>query len=68
MVFNKVDPLASCGPGRLSFCYRPGNTIPIIPHLLPPSIFSLGLNELGLKGGKAIAEVLKVNKSIEKIG
>jgi hypothetical protein len=32
-----------------------------------PSDFSLGHNNLGPEGGKAVAEMLKVNKTIETI-
>jgi hypothetical protein len=49
------------------FCYRDGNNISIIPFLLPPSFRSLGYNELGPKGGIAIAEALKINKTITDI-
>jgi hypothetical protein len=49
------------------FCYRDGNNIPIIPYFGTPSFRSLMDNELGSKGGIAIAEALKINKTITNI-
>jgi len=43
------------------------HNIPIIPFLLPPSFRSLLMNELGPKGGIAIAEALKISKTITTI-
>jgi hypothetical protein len=51
----------------ISVCYRGGNTIPIIPHCVTLSDFSLGNNELGPEGGIAIAYALKVNSTIKDI-
>jgi hypothetical protein len=48
------------------FCYRDGN-IPIIPFFVTPSFRSLMENELGPKGGIAIAEALKINTTITDI-
>jgi hypothetical protein len=44
--------------------YRGGNSI---PNCVTPSDFSLGDNDLGPEGGIAIAEALKVNKTIKDI-
>jgi hypothetical protein len=41
--------------------------MPIIPHLVTPSDFSLFDNGLGPGGGIAIAGALKVNSTIESI-
>jgi hypothetical protein len=49
------------------FCYRDGNNIPIIPFFVTPSFCSLRWNELGPEGGIAIAEALKINKTITNI-
>jgi hypothetical protein len=50
------------------FCYRGGgNTIPIIHNCVTPSDYSLRGNMLGDEGGKAIAEALKVNQTIDRI-
>jgi hypothetical protein len=51
----------------IRFCYRRGNNIPIIPNSVTPSDFSLYHNDLGPDGGIAIAEALKVNKTLENI-
>jgi hypothetical protein len=51
----------------LHFCYRDGNNIPIIPFFVTPSFCSLEWNNLGPKGGIAIAEALKVNTTITDI-
>jgi hypothetical protein len=49
------------------FCYRRGNNIPIIPNCVTPSDFRLGDTGLGPEGSIAIAEALKVNKTIKTI-
>jgi hypothetical protein len=51
----------------LHFCYRDGNNIPNIPFFVTPSFYSLSYNELGPEGGIAIAEALKINKTITTI-
>jgi hypothetical protein len=49
-----------------AFFYR--DVVLIIPFLLPSSFCSLGNNELGTKGGIAIADALKINSTITTIG
>jgi hypothetical protein len=49
-----------------AFFYR--DVVLIIPFLLPSSFCSLGNNELGTKGGIAIANALKINSTITTIG
>jgi hypothetical protein len=44
--------------------HRGGNNI---PNCVTPFGFSLRWNKLGPEGGKAIAEALKVNQTIESI-
>jgi len=51
----------------LSFRYRDGNNIPIIPFFVTPSFCSLSVNQLGPEDGIAIAEALKINTTITNI-